>query len=172
MKKQLFVIILTSLLITGCVEEQRTGSTASAKKTVRTKSLKPRAKIILESNLKSKDSRLRSAAIEVMVETGQKDMLPHVTRLTTDPVVSVRFSATVALGDMRQLSCEKIVRTSLNDPDVNVRIAAAYSLVKLNQPKFVEQVRAAAKSSDQTVRANAALLLGKLGNPDNIVLLY
>jgi len=172
MKKQLFSIVLIALFVAGCGEQQTTGSTAPAKKTVRTKSLKPRAKIILESALKSKNAHLRSAAIEVTVETSQKDMLPHITRLTTDPVVPVRFNATVALGDMRQFSCEKIVRKSLNDPDVNVRIAGAYSLVKLNHPQFIEQLRAAAKSPDQTVRANAALLLGKLGNPDNIELLY
>ena len=172
MKKQLFSIVLIALFVAGCVQQQTTDSTASAKKTVRTKSLKPRAKIILENGLKSKDARLRSSAIEVTVDTGQKDMLPHITRLTTDPVVPVRFSATVALGNMQCFSCEKIIRQSLNDPDVNVRIAAAYSLVKLNQPQFVEQVRAAAKSSDQTVRANSALLLGKIGDPDNIELLY
>ncbi len=171
-KKQLFGIILATLFVAGCVEQQTTGSTSPAEKTVRSQSLKPRAKIILENALKSQNAHLRSSAIEVMVETGQKDMLPHITRLTTDPIVPVRFSATVALGNMRCFSCEKIVRKSLNDPDVNVRIAAAYSLVKLDQPKFIEQLRAAAKSPDQTIRANAALLLGKLGNPDNIELLY
>ena len=172
MKKHLFSIVLIALLSTGCVEEQTAGAAAPLGKTVRIQSLKPRAKIILENGLKSKNAHLRSSAIEVMVDTGQKDMLPHITRLTTDPVVPVRFNATVALGDMRCFSCEKIMRKALNDPDVNVRIAAAYSLVKLNQPQFVEQLRAAAKNPDQTVRANAALLLGKLGSPDNIELLY
>lgn len=172
MKKKLFGIVLIAVFIAGCAEEQRSGSAVSAEKTVRVQSLKPRAKIILENGLKSKNASLRSSAIEVAVETGQKDMLPHITRLTTDPVVPVRFAATVALGDMRCFSCEKIVRKTLNDPDVNVRIAGAYSLVKLNQQKFVEQIRAATKSSDQTVRANAALLLGKIGDPDNINLLY
>lgn len=172
MKKQLFSIVLIALFAAGCAEQQANNSTASAENTVRIQSLKPRAKIILEKGLKSENGQLRSAAIEVTVETGQKDMLPHITRLTTDPVVPVRFNATIALGDMRCLSCEKIIRKGLNDPDVNVRIAAAYSLAKLNQPQFVEMIRAAAKSSNQTVRANAALLLGKLGNPDNIELLY
>ena len=172
MKRKLFSIVLIALFAAGCAEQQATISTASAENTVRIQSLKPRAKIILEKGLKSENGQLRSAAIEVTVEAAQKDMLPHITRLTTDPVVPVRFNATVALGDMQCFSCEKIVRKGLNDPDVNVRIAAAYSLVKLNQPQFVDQVRAAAKSSDQTVRANSALLLGKLGNPDNIELLY
>jgi HEAT repeat protein len=172
MKKQLLSIVLIAVCAAGCAEQKTTVSTASAEKTVATKSLKPRAKIILEKALKSKNGKLRSAAIEITVEAGQKDMLPHITRLTRDPVVPVRFNAMVALGDMRSLSCEKIIRKGLNDPNVNVRIAAAYSLAKLNRPQFVEMIRAAAKSNDQTVRANAALLLGKLGNPDNIELLY
>jgi HEAT repeat protein len=172
MKKQLLSIVLIALFVAGCAEQKTTGSTASTGKMVSTKSLKPRAKIILEKALKSENGQLRSAAIEVTVETNQKDMLPHITRLTTDPAVPVRFNAMIALGDMRCLSCEKIIRKGLNDPNVNVRIAAAYSLAKLNQPQFVELIRAAAKSSDQTVRANAALLLGKIGDPDNIELLY
>jgi HEAT repeat protein len=172
MKIQLLSIVLIAVCISACAEQTTTVSTASAEKTVATKSLKPRAKIILEKALKSKNGQLRSAAIEVTVEAGQKDMLPHITRLTRDPVVPVRFNATIALGDMRCPGCEKNIRKGLNDADVNVRIAAAYSLAKLNQPQFVEMIRAAAKSKDQTVRANAALLLGKLGNPDNIELLY
>ena len=172
MKKQLLSIVLIALFVAGCAEQKTTGSTASTGKMVSTKSLKPRAKIILEKGLESENASLRSLAIKITAETEQKDMLPHITRLTTDPVVRVRFAATIALGDMRCLSCEKIVRKGLNDPDVNVRIAAAYSLAKLNQPQFVELIRAAAKNSDQTIRANAAMLLGELGDPDNIPLLY
>jgi HEAT repeat protein len=110
MKKQLLSIVLIAVCAAGCAEQKTTVSTASAEKTVATKSLKPRAKIILEKALKSKNGKLRSAAIEITVEAGQKDMLPHITRLTRDPVVPVRFNAMVALGDMRSLSCEKIIR--------------------------------------------------------------
>ncbi|MHC4883044.1 MAG: HEAT repeat domain-containing protein [Planctomycetota bacterium] len=172
MKSLLIRVILIGFLSAGCVQEQTPGPSASAKKPLPVQLLKPRAMIILEKGLTSKDAQIRSNAIEVAVETRQKDMLPLISKLTTDPVVPVRFSATVALGDMRCFSCENLVRKSLNDPDVNVRIAAAYSLVKLNKPQYLDQLRAAVKSSNQTVRANAALLLGKLGNRDNIRLLY
>ncbi|MHC5155903.1 MAG: HEAT repeat domain-containing protein [Planctomycetota bacterium] len=172
MKSVLFGLVLIGLLNTACTEEQSRRPAGSQTGSVRVKTLKPRATVILEKALKSDNSHLRSAAIEVMVDTQQKDFLPEVTALTTDPIVPVRFNAMVALGDLRCRSCEKIMRKSLSDPDVNVRIAAAYALVKINQPKFIDQVRAAAKSSDHTVQANAALLLGKLGNPDNIELLY
>jgi HEAT repeat protein len=172
MNTQLLSVIMLALFAAGCTQQQTASAKAPGESSVNTKMLKPRAKIILEKALKSEHSRLRSPAIEIVVDTGQNDMLPHITRLTTDKIVPVRFNATVALGDMRSLSCEAIVRKGLSDPNVNVRIAAAYSLVKMNQPQFVEQLRAAAKSSDQTVRANAALLLGKTGDPENIELLY
>jgi len=172
MKKLLIRVILIGFLSTGCTQEQAPVPSASAEKPLQVQLLKPRAMIILETALTSKEAQIRSNAIEVAVETRQKDMLPLITKLTTDPVVPVRFSATVALGDMRCFSCENLVRKSLNDPDVNVRIAAAYSLVKLNKTQYLEQLRAGARSSNQTVRANAALLLGKLGNSDNIRLLY
>lgn len=172
MKNYLIGIILTGLLISGCAEEQAPQLTASTEATIHTQSLKPRAKEILEKALQCDSPHLRSAAIEIVVETGQKDMLPHLTRLVTDPVVPVRFNAAIALGDMKCSGCEKILRKSLNDPDVNVRIAAAYSLAQLKKPGFTEYIRAAAKNADQTVRANAALLLGKLGDTDSIPLLY
>lgn len=172
MKNLLICVILIGFFSAGCTQEQSPVPSASAVKPLKVQVLKPRAMIILETGLTSKDPQIRSNAIEVAVETRQKDMLPLITKLTTDPVVPVRFSATVALGDLRCFSCENLVRKSLNDPDVNVRIAAAYTLVKLNKPQYLEQLRAGAKSSNETVRANAALLLGKLGNRDHIPLLY
>ena len=71
MKKQLLSIVLIAVCVAGCAEQKTTISTASAEKTVTDKSLKPRAKIILEEALKSKNGQLRSAAIEVTVEAGQ-----------------------------------------------------------------------------------------------------
>lgn len=172
MKNLLISIILIGFLSAGCTQEQASVPSASAQNPLKVQLLKPRAMIILESGLTSKDAQIRSNAIEVAVKTRQKDMLPLITKLTTDPVVPVRFSATVALGDLRCFSCENLARKSLNDPDVNVRIAAAYTLVKLNKPQYLEQLRAGAKSSNQTVRANTALLLGNLGKQDDIRLLY
>lgn len=172
MKNLLFSVIFIGFACTSCTPEQTRASAAPAQDSSQVNLLKPRAMIILENGLKNPDPKLRTNAIEVAAETQQKDMLPLITTLTTDPVVPVRFSAIVALGDMRCFSCENLIRKALNDPDVNVRIASAYSLVKLNKSQYIEQLRAATKSADQTVRANAALLLGKLGNKDDIELLY
>ncbi len=172
MKKMLFGLVFVGFVCAGCTPEQTRRSAAPAEKPPQVQLLKPRAMIILENGLKSKAPHVRTQAIEIAARTRQKDMLPVITKLTTDPVTPVRFSATVALGDMRCFSCENIIRKSLNDPDVNVRIAGAYSLIKLNNPQYIDHLRAATKSSNQTVRANAALLLGKLGDPANTPLLY
>ena len=172
MKRLLIGVICICFLSAGCVKDRTHIPSAPAEKPSQMQLLKPRAMIILEKGLTNQDAKLRTNAIEVAAETGQKDMLPLITKLTTDPVVPVRFSAAVALGDMRSFSCENLIRKLLNDPDVNVRIAAVYALIKLNQSQYIEQLRAAVKSPDQTVRANATLLLGKLGNRDNLPFLY
>ena len=162
MKKIVFSVVLVSVLMSACTDQQ----------VHRPATVEGKAVSILKRGLQSRDAKMRTHAIEIAAETSQKNMVGLISKLTTDPIVPVRFAATVALGDMKCSKCEKTLRKSLNDPDVNVRIGAAYSLVKLNYPKYVEQIRAAAKSPDQTVRANAALLLGKLGNPNNLDLLY
>lgn len=138
----------------------------------RVQALKPQAVSVLRNGLASKEAKIRTHAIEVSAETGQRDMLGVIKKLTEDSVVPVRFAAVVALGDMKCGDCEKTLRKSLNDQNVNVRIAAAYSLVKLGKGDYTDLLLGAAKSADQTVRANAALLIGKLGNRDHIPLLH
>ena len=172
MKKLLLSITVIGLMTAGCTEEQTGGPAGIQGKPVNVQLLKPRAVIILEQGLKSKNAYLRTHAIEIAAETRQKDQIPQITNLLTDSAVAVRFSAVVALGDMRCFSCENLIRKSLNDPDTNVCIGAAYALAKLNQPQYIEKIRAATKSSDQTVRANASLLLGKFGDKSNLELLY
>lgn len=139
---------------------------------VKLQSLKSRAIAILEAALNSDNAYLRSHAIEIVVETQQKEMLPLVVKRTNDRSVAVRFAAATGLGDLQCISCESVLIQMLNDPDANVQIGAAYALAKMNQPKYREMIRSAAGNTDPTIRANAALLLGKLGNRDDIALLY
>jgi len=173
-KKRLYCALLMILACTACTEQQ-TGALnlgSAGGQNARIQALKPQAVMILQQGLNSPSAKIRTHAIEVAAETGQKETLGTITKLTTDSIVPVRFAAVVALGDMKCGKCEQTIRKSLNDPDVNVRIAASYSLVKLGKKDYVAQLLAATKSTDQTVRANAALLIGKLDNPDHIPLLY
>ncbi|MHC5083899.1 MAG: HEAT repeat domain-containing protein [Planctomycetota bacterium] len=174
MRKILMSVVLLSAVLAGCDSQSESFSMLPGKKPAATdvKTLKPRALMILENSLKHDNPAARANAVEIVVETGRKELMSRIIQLLEDPSVPVRFSAAVAIGDMECFGCQQQVGPLLNDSDENVRIAAAYAMVKLNQPKFHDLVVAATNSTDQTVRANAALLIGKMGNKDDLKLLY
>lgn len=170
-KTCLWILLAVAFLLNGC-EVNQAAAPASTETTTHLQTLKPRAVEILKTSLKHDNPHIRSNAIEVTVETGQKDLMADIVQLMGDPTVAVRFTATMAAGDMLCYGCEQEVRKHLTDEDENVRLAAAYSLLKLNYPEFHSQLCQGVTSSDQTVRANATLLIGKAGNSDDIALLY
>ncbi|MCI0499714.1 MAG: hypothetical protein L0Y36_08560, partial [Planctomycetales bacterium] len=101
MKNILFIAILLCFGAAGCASQAQTETVAAPASvqttSVRIQSLKPRALVILEGALKSNNAYLRNHAVEVVVQTGRKEFLPQVVKLTTDPSVAVRFAATAAL---------------------------------------------------------------------------
>ncbi len=139
--------------------------------------LRERAVEIVRESLDDEDGLIRSNAIEVVVETGQKELMDKVKQLLGDDFVGIRFTAAVAVGDVKYVSAKRSVQRLLRDKNENARIAAAYALVRLGNAEYVRFIRHAIKrkvvnKEDQTIRANAALLLGKLGNQDDVKLLY
>lgn len=171
-KYGVWMLSLVAVLMNGCQAQRPAASSTVNEGTVQLKALRPSALEIVKASLKHKNPRLRSNAIEVVAQTGQKDLMPEIVRLMDDPVAAVRFSAIMVAGDMQCRHCEKKMRGYLKDADENVRLAAAYGLVKLNYTEFRSHLHQAVTSSDQTVRANAGLLIGKLGDPADIGLLY
>jgi HEAT repeat protein len=164
-------LLAVAFLLSGCQGNQATGST-SDEMAIHLKTLRPRALEILKTHLKHNNPHIRGSAIEVAIETGQKDLMAEIVTLMADPTVAVRFTAVMAAGDMLCYGCEQSVRKHLEDPDENVRLAAAYSLLKLKYPEFHLPLSQAVTSTDPTVRANAVLLIGKVGNKEDIPLLY
>jgi HEAT repeat protein len=132
-----------------------------------TPQLKEAAVEIIRKGLQDQNGYIRNACIEVVVTTHQEEMMTLVTGLLRDPLVPVRFSAALAVGDMPYRPGRAAVETLLADPNPNIQLAAAYSLVKLGNPQHQEIVLRGAQSPDPTVRSNAAMLIGKLGNPAN-----
>ncbi len=169
-----FLLTVAVLLLGGCetTAVHHPAESRPAASAVSAQALKPRALEILRTSLRHENPYVRNHAIEVVVETRQKEMMSDIIRLTGDASVPVRFAATVAAGDMRCYGCEQPIRERLNDEDANVRLAAAYSMIKLNYPEYHADLRQAAAHTDQTVRANALLLLGKNGDRDDLDLLY
>lgn len=166
------MVVVMLLGVFGCNSRQANARSSSALSSVAVQTLKPRAMEILRSSLKDENPYLRAPAVEVVVQTGQKEMMSEITQRMDDSTVAVRFAAIVAAGDMQCFGCEQAVRKHLTSEDENIRLAAAYSLYKLNDVSSHAVLRQGLNHADSTVRANAALLLGKLGNKENIPLLY
>ncbi|MCE5185745.1 MAG: HEAT repeat domain-containing protein [Planctomycetaceae bacterium] len=174
------ISIVLAVVATGCAIQQsppQGNSSAPAPApivhaNVNVKSLVPEAIATLQSGLKDKNAYLRSNAIEAVVVTGHKELLPQITALTKDRTAAVRFAAAAAIGDLKCVTCEPQVRGLLSDESESVRMAAAYALVKLDQNRYADLIRGGLTSADSTARANAALLLGKLGNREDLPRLY
>jgi len=118
------------------------------------------------------DSQVRANAVEVVVTTKQIRFMPQVQRMLQDEATSVRFLATMAVGDLQYATARNEVARLLDDPNPNIKMAAAYAMMKLGETEYYKVFRDQVTSEDQTVRANAALLLGKSGQKDAVRFLY
>lgn len=172
MRMPTVLILLSMIFQAGCLEEQSLTKPAVEQSKVDVSRLKSKALRVVREALADENGVIRSHAIEVIVTTQRRELMPQVLKLLTDEQVHVRFGASVAVGDMKYTAGEYMIKPMLEDPNPNARIAAAYALARLGRVGYTEKIRDAAKSTDQTVRANAALLLGKLGDKNNLPLLY
>lgn len=171
MQKLLFIMLCITFLLYGCGEEQLEGL-GNNTNLDNILSMRDRAIEIVRKSLTDQSNLIKSHAIEVVATTGRDELIPMVTELLRSGSVSVRFTAAIAIGDMKYSPGELMVRRLLKDPDENVRIAAAYTMTKIGRKKFDSLIRNAVKSKDSTIRANAVMLLGKLENPEDLDLLY
>ena len=129
---------------------------------------------VLEAGLSDPDPRVRSSAIEVIVQTRQSRLMPKVKRSIRDQIVPVRFSALVAMGELRYSLAKRDIHQIFNEENENpsVRLAAAYALDRLGEKQYANHYYDAITSMDMTLRANSALLLGRSGDRNTLKLLY
>jgi HEAT repeat protein len=129
---------------------------------------------VLDAGLSDPDPRVRSSAIEVIVQTRQSRLMPKVKRSIRDPIVPVRFSALVAMGELRYSLAKRDMHQIFNEENENpsVRLAAAYALDRLGEKQYANHYYDAITSTDMTLRANSALLLGRSGDRNTLKLLY
>jgi len=166
------LMLFTCAMIAGCIENEVFTRGAPAQPQIDMPSLEDRAIRIVRDGLNDENGLVRNHAVEVVVTTNRRDLMPRVLSLLGDRSVALRFAAATAVGDMKYSEGEYAVKPMLHDPDVNVQIAAAYALGRIGRPEHLDKLRNAARSTDQTVRANALLLLGKLGDQRDLGLLY
>ena len=172
MQKRFFIILCVMFLLYGCDEERQLSEFGRNVKSDDAHRLRDRAIEIVRNALKDQSNLIKSHAIEVVATTGTNELIPMVTPLLKSDSVSVRFTAAIAIGDMKYSPGELMVMRLLKDPDENVRMAAAYTMTKITSKNFDGSIRNALKSKNMTIRANAVMLLGKLGNQKNLNLLY
>lgn len=174
MQKAAVVTLIASLLIAaaGCREASVRPASNVLKPTATASALKSQAERTILLQLNDTSAYQRCHAIEVAVETGQRQMMSQILERLKDTSVAVRFAAAVAVGEMQCIACEKELLAALKDENLNVRIAAAYSLVRLGNSDYKQEIYNAMESRDENVRANAILLIGKLGDPSDRELLY
>jgi len=168
MKYLYFIMAMISLVcLNGCNETVSTTPEAA-----RVQNLRQQALEIVRAGLKDEDGLVRSHAVEVVSETGTKELMPMVALLLSDQSVAVRFAAAVAVGDTAYSPAAGSVQRLMDEPNENTKMAAAYALTKLGKTEYANVIRSLLQSKDQTVRSNAALLLGKMGEKSDIALLY
>lgn len=162
--------LFSLVVLCGCQEKAVKSSAESGKELDASAELVPyrdQAVNIIKQTINDKVGIMRAEAIEVVVSTNRRELLPTVRALAEDELPGVRFAAVTAIGDMGDTAGRSVLKKAVHDPDQNVRMAAAYSLAKLGDQYMAQAIRKLAFSEDQVVRANALLLLGKLGNEDD-----
>ncbi len=171
MRFSVIIPVLFSLAVLCGCEEKAVKSPGSGEEKVKpSASLMPhrdQAVEIIKRTIDDKVGIMRAEAIEVVVSTNRRELLPTVRALAEDELAGVRFAAVTAIGDMGDTGGKSVLKKAVHDTDQNVRMAAAYSLAKLGDRYMAQAIRRLAFSEDQIVRANALLLLGKLGNKDD-----
>jgi HEAT repeat protein len=173
MKRILHTLLIGVIAVCGCSHPQRTGTETSPLLTpVPVSKLKSKALTILKTAFSDSSAYMRNHAIEIVVETQQRQLMPDILGAMDDSSVAVRFAAAIAAGDMACDNCKDRLKKALEDENENVRIAAIYATIRLGDASGYSKIRIAAVSADPVVRANALLLLGKLQNRDDIELMY
>jgi HEAT repeat protein len=133
--------------------------------------LKQKAMSIISTQLLSNNPRTKVRAIEVVSETEIQDFAENLKNELTSDYVPVRFTAAVALGDMRYELARETLEKLIDVGDKNTKIAAAYALYKLGDKQKLEIIKKAAFSPDPRTRSNAVMLLGKTADESLIDLL-
>jgi HEAT repeat protein len=169
-----YLLCIWVIGVCGCTrQEEKKTKEVSLLAQVPAEKLQTKATLVIQTSLSDTSAYMRNHAIEVAIETKQRQLMPEILKKLEDTSVAVRFTAAIAVGDMDCQTCKEQISKSLKDTDENVRIGAAYSMIRLGDKSGYPLIRDAAVSADPTLRANALLLLGKLGNKkDDLPLIH
>ena len=164
-------IICMAIWMTGCTTSPTSTFSASSWGTDTTSKT---AFEVISKSLTDQNARARTSAIEAVATARLLNFVPQVHLLMRDPVVPVRFSALVAMGDLQYTPAQPDCQQIFSEPreDANVKLAAAYALVRMGQTGYLEPLRQGLNDTQPSVRSNAAFLIGKAGDQESLERLH
>jgi HEAT repeat protein len=135
------------------------------------KQLAERSRTILVTYTHHESPLLRAHAIEALVDTGQVATADSILQGLGDPYWGVRFSACLAVLELKYAPAKSLVAKRLTDPDLSVRAAAAGAMHVLGAKGQVSLLGQLLFDKNVIVRRNTATVLGRMGDPGAIRLL-
>lgn len=170
-KAGILLVSAAILLFTGCANKIVSPNSVDYPDAVNLENLKPEAIRIIGRQLSSDSPETKVKAIEVISELRLREFAVDIKNELTSDFVPVRFTAAIAVGDMKYQLAKPTLEKLVTVDDKITQIAAAYALYKLGDDNKLEIIKEAAKNKDPQIRANATMLLGKSGDKSVIDLL-
>jgi len=150
-----FLIVLTG----GCSDALVRAPRMSEKELVE------RSRMILATYSHANSPLQRSHAIEAIADADQISAVKFVLEGLNDKYWGVRFTACMAIMELRYHPGKSRLIPLLSDPDKSVRAAAAGALHVLGDKKHTSCLGEFLFDKNPTVRKNTATVLGRMGDP-------
>jgi HEAT repeat protein len=109
---------------------------------------------------------IRANAIEALQETSPRDAADAATKGLTDADPGVRFSACMAVGQLKLASAhQRLLEMHDSDPSPVVQVGVRFALHRLGDTRYSHDLEKFARDSDPEIRGKTALALGLLQEP-------
>ena len=125
----------------------------------------------IKAGVASPDAGLRAKAIDFERQVLKEKSSEDVIKALLDTDAQVRFTAVMAVGDLKLASAKEIVLRLVEDEDRQVRVAVRYALHRLGDYRYSHDLEKMAIDTDLQVRGTTAMVLGRLHSPSAAKLL-
>ncbi|MBN1553135.1 MAG: HEAT repeat domain-containing protein [Phycisphaerae bacterium] len=153
--------------VAGCQDMAWNGGSKSA---IDPQRARVDARTVLLQSVHSGDPLIRTHAVEAIGRTMGAGEGRSLLQGLSDPAVSVRYAAAMAVGDVSYRPARarllEIVKNSQSDQ--RVVAAAIYALHRMGDDTYTEQLATLLHSEFDEGRASAAMVMGNMGEPSAI----
>lgn len=163
-RREVVAIGCVIAIVSGCSELHSGGPVDPA-------ALERRARTLLIDYSGHESPLLRSHAIEALASSNQTAAVSFVLAGLEDTYWGVRFSACMAVLEMRYEPADALLLERLKDPNRSVRAAAAGALHVLGDRRHTGILGRTLFDDNVLVRRNTAMVLGRLGERSVVKLL-